>query len=706
MFRLALILVFPFLLISQPLVYKPHAIGFTYQNLPNGFAGGIDNPRFQFCDLDYDGDEDLFMVDKEMHLIYYEFKNNKFVLNENNNFGLIIGTWFALCDIDSDNDYDFITNSSLADVLLFKNIGTRSNPKFETLWTILKDTLGNTLKSEPFSMPTFADIDGDKDYDFFTGSSAGQITFYQNIGTAQNYKFKYITDKFQDINLQGPAVNKSNQIKHGASALEFYDADSNSTLDLFWGDYFNKSLYYLKNIGTTTNPKIILSDSTYPKPDSIQTMGFNHVQHVDINSDGKKDLMVGALFPTQNSESFIYYRNTQTNKNPSYELVTKEFLQMIDVGSRCTPISFDIDNDGDFDFLLGAEDGSINYLKNIGTKSLPQFIFESNLKLHLPSTYYTIPTVGDLNNDGIAELIIGNYFGTLLSYQIRTTPQVEFVKINFQLDTLDVGQESAPLIVDLNKDNLLDILVGSSAGKLFYFQNIGSLTNPKYERKTFSLDTLSLTYSVSPSSADWNEDGKIDLIITTGNGKLLLFLNTSSNNNLQFTYTKSVFDSITIYPRNVNLNNLINKYYDHQYFTQYSAKSNLCDIDNDGDVDLFIGSVKGGIYYFQNQKIISEMKNNSEIVNNYIVTQNYPNPFNSQTKINFHLTEKSEIIFHLYNILGQNILAKPLGNYEKGENSFIFSNREINSGVYFYKIIAKSNNNTFQSKIKTLHLIK
>lgn len=60
--------------------------------------------------------------------------------------------------------------------------------------------------------------------------------------------------------------------------------------------------------------------------------------------------MVGALFPTQNSESFIYYRNTQTNKNPSYELVTKEFLQMIDVGSRCTPISFDIDNDGDFDF--------------------------------------------------------------------------------------------------------------------------------------------------------------------------------------------------------------------------------------------------------------------------------------------------------------------------------------------------------------------
>ena len=39
------------------------------------------------------------------------------------------------------------------------------------------------------------------------------------------------------------------QNRHGASAINFIDIDSDGDLDLFWGDYFHRSLYVIYNIG-------------------------------------------------------------------------------------------------------------------------------------------------------------------------------------------------------------------------------------------------------------------------------------------------------------------------------------------------------------------------------------------------------------------------------------------------------------------------
>ena len=44
--------------------------------ISNGFQGGLNKPRVQWMDNDSDGDLDLFLLDMDGHLRFYENKGN------------------------------------------------------------------------------------------------------------------------------------------------------------------------------------------------------------------------------------------------------------------------------------------------------------------------------------------------------------------------------------------------------------------------------------------------------------------------------------------------------------------------------------------------------------------------------------------------------------------------------------------------------
>lgn len=82
--------------------------------------------------------------------------------------------------------------------------------------------------------------------------------------------------------------------------------------------------------------------------------------------------------------------------------------------------------------------------------------------------------------------------------------------------------------------------------------------------------------------------------------------------------------------------------------------------------------------------------------------QNYPNPFNPETAIAFSIKEKSNVKLSVYNIKGQ--LVKTLRNemMNAGKHSVVWNgkdhqNRNVTSGVYFYKI--ETNNFTSTKKM-------
>ncbi len=85
----------------------------------------------------------------------------------------------------------------------------------------------------------------------------------------------------------------------------------------------------------------------------------------------------------------------------------------------------------------------------------------------------------------------------------------------------------------------------------------------------------------------------------------------------------------------------------------------------------------------------------------YSLFQNYPNPFNPSTTIKFNLEEAGFVTLKVYDILGNEIAVLVKGNLEKGIHELNFDASIVNSGIYFYRLVA----NSF-TQVKKMTLLK
>jgi len=72
------------------------------------------------------------------------------------------------------------------------------------------------------------------------------------------------------------------------------------------------------------------------------------------------------------------------------------------------------------------------------------------------------------------------------------------------------------------------------------------------------------------------------------------------------------------------------------------------------------------------------------------LSQNYPNPFNPSTEINFNLVTAGEMSLDVFNIRGEHVLNLQNGWMERGNHSVSFTNAELPSGLYIYRLTAGS----------------
>jgi len=100
-----------------------------------------------------------------------------------------------------------------------------------------------------------------------------------------------------------------------------------------------------------------------------------------------------------------------------------------------------------------------------------------------------------------------------------------------------------------------------------------------------------------------------------------------------------------------------------------------------------------------------------QIPDKFTLEQNFPNPFNPSTKINYNLPVDSKVTLEVYNIIGNRISQlinkeQSAGSYSVNFNSSSL-NKNISSGVYFYKLtaVSKISGNNFSS-IKKMILLK
>jgi len=78
---------------------------------------------------------------------------------------------------------------------------------------------------------------------------------------------------------------------------------------------------------------------------------------------------------------------------------------------------------------------------------------------------------------------------------------------------------------------------------------------------------------------------------------------------------------------------------------------------------------------------------NESIPDDAVLYQNYPNPFNPTTVISYSLPRNSHVLLIVYDILGREVQRLVDTHKNAGNHSVPFNADNVNSGVYFYKII-------------------
>ena len=182
--------------------------------------------------------------------------------------------------------------------------------------------------------------------------------------------------------------------------------------------------------------------------------------------------------------------------------------------------AMDVDSDGDWDLVVGAaileqlSDGTLKYV----TASDHPFPSSWSLLQDGPPCL----TYGDLDMDGIPDLAMGFKDGRLdLGLRKASSASLGTPQLGHENPLISLGLPEGPKsagVVDWNLDGLLDLVVASpGAVRLFLRQADGSL-----KEETADLLSKWTSESLSIVTADWTMDGADDLILFQERGLLLL----------------------------------------------------------------------------------------------------------------------------------------------------------------------------------------
>src|SRR5574343_391162 len=190
---------------------------------------------------------------------------------------------------------------------------------------------------------------------------------------------------------------------------------------------------------------------------------------VDLDNDGDLDILQGQYYGV-----IDYFQNTGTATNPSYALPQTNPFGLDSSMYISLPAAADLDNDGDFDLLVGEAYGNLSYFENTGTATAPTFTAPITNPFGLVAVYgIAAPTFADLDNDGDMDLLVGEYYGNMQYYENTGTPSTPSFAAPV---TNPFGITAAYIIAfptfgDLDFDGDLDLMVGEYYGNLQYFEN-------------------------------------------------------------------------------------------------------------------------------------------------------------------------------------------------------------------------------------------
>lgn len=542
------------------------------------FLGGFEHPRPQLVDIDGDGITDLFIQENSGELeLFQRAAGGAWQLRDERFQGIDIGEWYRFVDVDGDGLYDLFAESPLSGIRYYRNVGTKTAPRFQVAADTLKDVQGVAIYADRQNIAQFADIDCNGKLDMLLGRVDGTITRYEMEGLDANRapRFRLITERFEDIQIIGQRTPSL----HGANTMAVFDVDGDGDPDILWGDFFEPGLLWIRNQGTCAHPDFHGDRIPFPPQLPLETSGYNAPAPGDLNGDGRTDLVVGVLGgafnPVKTSTANLYELDQTT---PGiWTVATTHLLDGIDLGAETIPAFGDVDGDGDLDLVVGTKiepdnprTGGMYWFENVGTRTAPAFRLRGHLDV-LPA-FHNAPALGDLDGDGLPDLVVGQFQDAVAWYRNtgKSGPD-RFVLVDSAIARLPRGSNAVPELYDLDGDGKLDLFLGDAAGRIAFFRNDGTARAPHF---TLVSDNV-LDERVGRRAVPRFFNG--ELVIGTEQGRTLAaFRNVGTG--MQPHFIGDPGPIVRLPP--------------------YSAPA-FADVRGNGVRDLFAGAAGGGLVYFR-----------------------------------------------------------------------------------------------------------
>ncbi len=197
---------------------------------------------------------------------------------------------------------------------------------------------------------------------------------------------------------------------------------------------------------------------------------------------------------------------------------------------------------------------------------------------------------------GMHDLLLGDgdgYVWIFLNVGGADSPRYDAgTKLKAGGKEIKVRGDAAPYLVDWNNDGRVDLIVGDGWGYIHVFlnQGAGDLA-PGTLLKALGKD-LDVGSKASPCVVDWNEDGKKDLVMGRSNGVIYVYINEGT-------------DAQPTFGKPIELNN-------GKLDVGSDSAPDVVDWNGDGKKDLVVGNDDGEIFVFINQGTNHEPRFNNE----------------------------------------------------------------------------------------------
>jgi len=437
-------------------------------------------------------------------------------------------------------------------VYFHRNIGTNENPVYAE--PVKLEANGKPIDQYGSPAPNPVDWYGTGRLDLICGSFIDSITIYRNNGRGLDRGVPLEAGGKpirMDLCMIQPRIIRL----HPDGRPSLLVAEEDGTVTLF------------ENLSPKGKEPRLATGRYLEQVDPLLKSGaLSRPVACDWNGDGKLDIIAG------NSAGYIqFFENIGTRERPDF--ADRGYLKAAGKVIRRTagpngsvqgpaeekwgysnPWVADWDLDGRLDLIVNDIWGDVIWYRNIGTRTQPELAAAQPVEVEWTGTppkpdwvwwqpkpkqlvtqWRTTPFVADWDGDGLPDLLMLNYQGYLCLYrrvrvhgELRLLPPEKiFLDRNGRFLNLALGRAGRSgrrkiQFVDWDKDGDLDLITDSEDGPVWY-ENTGSQQRPVLELRGTILKHKIAGHNPTPNAADWNGDGKLDLLVGAEDGFFYYF---------------------------------------------------------------------------------------------------------------------------------------------------------------------------------------